>query len=613
MTQDAIKVGELRPTQLLWSFGVGSVTDLPHLATIIGGLQDWNQQHCELVNEPRLLSAVRETLGWQVENLRLTPVDPDESASLNPYQGNSGKGVPVYVFPNYYRCPFCNLLAGVDSGLFELKSNPFRPDQARFEHTNCNKSRNPRVYPARFIVACRKGHLDDFPWRYFVHRGPTSCKGRLEFQQRGPSLEAANLWVICQGCTVSDRPLVEAFDRTAGSMPSCRGAHPHLSIFEDGCEEEIRSLVLGASNTWFPTSLTVLSVPVHTDLLAQLVRDHWLTLEHAANEQILDAFRLAGNLEQFSEFSNRQILTAIESERDRLEGSDEGNGAEPDLKMPEWEVFKNPSQYQTGPDFLVTPTFVPSEMNDHVDTVMLAEKLREVTALTGFTRIEPPDEGTTSDLKIRLGPLEPSKSPTWVPTVEVRGEGVFVSFDIEKISHWLARPEVNKREEQLYLGHRLWRTARNLEPNAGFPGAVYIALHTLAHALISEFSVECGYGMASIRERIYASDYGKSLEMAGIMLYTSAPDSEGTLGGLVELGKPNNLGRLMESAIDKAKLCSSDPLCSEHDCTKDATLHGAACHACIFASETSCEKGNKYLDRALLVPTFQPLGSELFD
>ncbi len=97
--------------------------------------------------------------------------------------------------------------------------------------------------------------------------------------------------------------------------------------------------------------------------------------------------------------------------------------------------------------------------------------------------------------------------------------------------------------------------------------------------------------------------------MAGLMLYTAAPDSEGTLGGLVELGKPENLGPLLKRALESAALCSSDPLCAEHDPVTDRALHGAACHACLFASETSCEVGNRFLDRALLVPTIATVGA----
>ncbi len=91
--------------------------------------------------------------------------------------------------------------------------------------------------------------------------------------------------------------------------------------------------------------------------------------------------------------------------------------------------------------------------------------------------------------------------------------------------------------------------------------------------------------------------------MAGVLLYTAAPDSEGTLGGLVSLGEPEQLEPLLAQALERAQLCSSDPLCAEHDPRDDASAHLAACHACQFASETSCERGNRFLDRAALAPT----------
>ena len=137
-------------------------------------------------------------------------------------------------------------------------------------------------------------------------------------------------------------------------------------------------------------------------------------------------------------------------------------------------------------------------------------------------------------------------------------------------------------------------------------------LHSLSHALMREFSLECGYNAASIRERIYAPG-GPEAEEGSILIYTAAPDSEGTLGGLVSLGEPDELGRLLDQALAHAGLCASDPLCSEHDPTKDGTLHGAACHACLFAPETSCEVGNRYLDRALVVPTYRDAKAAIFE
>jgi hypothetical protein len=166
---------------------------------------------------------------------------------------------------------------------------------------------------------------------------------------------------------------------------------------------------------------------------------------------------------------------------------------------------------------------------------------------------------------------------------------------------------VRERESQFYAAHRAWRKERNVaDVDAGFPGIRYILLHSLAHALMRQLALYSGYGAASIRERIYASD-GSDDEpaMSGVLLYTAAPDSEGTLGGLVALGEPDRLGRILRESIAAARLCASDPLCAEHEPVGDGvTLHGAACHACLFASETSCERGNKYLDRTLMAQTF---------
>ncbi len=160
-------------------------------------------------------------------------------------------------------------------------------------------------------------------------------------------------------------------------------------------------------------------------------------------------------------------------------------------------------------------------------------------------------------------------------------------------------------------GHTGWRNARHLDPEEGYPGIRYAMLHTLSHLLIRELALECGYNAASIRERIYANTTNGTPQ-AGILIYTAAADSDGTLGGLVDLGKPENLGRLLEQALNRSRICSSDPLCSEHDPEKDRSLHGAACHACSLVAETSCEKGNRYLDRALLVPTLEHTEAAFF-
>jgi hypothetical protein len=241
------------------------------------------------------------------------------------------------------------------------------------------------------------------------------------------------------------------------------------------------------------------------------------------------------------------------------------------------------------------------------EKIVLAERLREVRALVGFTRIESPsDYDNLAAFPAHQRAKISRMLPTWVPASEIRGEGIFFHVKEEAIRQWSAR--VKQYEILFREAHQRWRSARGLEPvHDYYPGIRYVLLHAFAHSLIRQLAVECGYTAASLRERIYSRGPGEEApEMAGVLIYTAAPDSEGTLGGLVSLGEPISLERHLDQALDAMRLCASDPLCAEHHPYGDGiTLHGAACHACLFAPETSCERGNKYLDRAVLVPTVE--------
>jgi hypothetical protein len=288
----------------------------------------------------------------------------------------------------------------------------------------------------------------------------------------------------------------------------------------------------------------------------------------------------------------------------RREGDEQADAAPSDLREPEWLVFSDPDPARNGRDFQLRLVDNPKGYKKLFDKVVLVERLREVRALIGFTRIGSPGDFNDPDElpPERLAPLSRGK-PKWVPTSEVRGEGIFLQFAEKEVLKWLKK---NKAlEAEFFDAHRRWRKVRGLEPESGFPGLRFVLLHSFAHALIRQLSLECGYTTASIRERIYSRNAGEEWEpMAGVLIYTAASDSEGTLGGLVSLGEPKPLGRHLDQALEGMKLCASNPLCSEHHPQRDSlTLHGAACHACLFAPETSCERGNKYLDRTVLVPT----------
>lgn len=606
--ESRIRVGELRPNQLLHTFGIGSVVDLPYLSVMVMGLNDWQEAYGKTINEDRLLDAVKEELGNQVRDLKAPPLPDDSSAVWYDPLGDAARiGVPVAVFPRWMFCPECRLLARLDSTLFELKTDPYRPEDTCYVHANCGNSRKPpTVLPARFLVACPKGHLDDFPWLEFVHSGKPCSAPRLRFREVGPSGEAVDILVMCEVCEKSKR-MAEAFgDVKDPTILRCRGRHPHLRSYDDEeCTAQRRTILMGASNSWFPDMLSALSIPVEGDRLAQLVEENWQVLGAATSLEVLRAFREVGNLNALISHTLEDIWAAVQQKRESGERTETGHA---DLKAPEWEVFSNPDPDRNSSDFRLRVTDVPTQYEDRLDKVVLVERLREVSALIGFTRIDSPEEldtGGGSDGGTRA-PLC-RQAPRYVPAVENRGEGIFIQFREQAISDWMRKDSVRKWEAEFLQAHGRWRNARNLDPAVGFPTMRYVMLHSLAHALMRQFSLECGYASASMRERIYsATPQDEDGPMAGFLIYTAAPDSEGTLGGLVSLGEARNLGRHLDQALEAMRFCSSDPLCAEHTPYRgDLTLHGATCHGCLFAPETSCERGNKYLDRSVLVPTVQ--------
>jgi hypothetical protein len=396
---------------------------------------------------------------------------------------------------------------------------------------------------------------------------------------------------------------VHAFGREAEkNLPGCRARHPHLNSFEESCSERPRAVLLGSTNSWFSISLSVLAIPQGKDRLGQLIEDGWTYFTDVESEAetkvVLKTLAKSGALPGIQGFTSEQVWKAIESKRS---GAGDAVPKETDIKRPEWRVLTDPAAPNDWPFFLTSRVPAPPGTTSMIKEVLLLQRLREVNALVGFTRVEAPEESDTPDERPPMASLSRSK-PTWVPASEVHGEGIFIRLEEEVIRSWEALDSVQKRDARLRVGHRGWRNARQLDPEKGYPGIRYAMLHTLSHLLIRELALECGYNSASIRERVYSDSSAEP--MAGLLLYTAAADSDGTLGGLVDLGKPESLGRLIRQALKRATVCSSDPLCSEHNAANDRTLHGASCHACAFASETSCERGNRYLDRALLVPTF---------
>ncbi|UWM48555.1 DUF1998 domain-containing protein [Streptomyces carpaticus] len=617
------RVGSTRPSHVMYSGGVGAVVDLPNFSVLVKGLDSWYHQRLlsseYLVHEPRLLTAVNRVLGRygadRITELRTPPWA--EGADTDP-GGEAAQriGVPVDPFPRWLRCTGCHELATVDSGAFDFHNPISRaPHEARYVHS-CPQRKNGKALAVttRFTLVCRAGHLDEFPYLAYVHRGrrcQKSAHPRLRMHDNGGN-QAANVSLECVACGERRNVRHTLGERGKSQLPRCRGRHPHLDTFEaEGCAETPVLMVAGASNQWFPVTLNALALPPSpTAGLATQVAEKWEQFRPVTNA---DNYKLMSGLPGYEfllQWPASAVIAAVRARQAELDGPEPGEPAKSgrsrvDLLTPEWKLFTAEEPPDATEDFALRDSTVPEGLTGLFSRVRQVERLREVRTLIGFTRLDP--AAPEDPEQVARVPLHSSPS-RWMPAGEVRGEGIFVQVSEELLADWAARVAGSAEmtahrdayarfRENRYSG----RLTEPFEPMDRWPGTRYIALHTLSHLLIRTIALECGYSSASLAERIYAGD--EHDPRGGILLYTAVPDAEGTLGGLVSLAEPAPFERIVRRALSEAMHCSSDPLCAERLPQHPYDyLHGAACHVCLFVSETTCERGNRYLDRRFLVP-----------
>ncbi|MER7672876.1 DUF1998 domain-containing protein [Kitasatospora sp. NPDC096128] len=610
------RVGAVRPSHLMFTAGVGSLIDLPNFSVLVQGLERWSHTGLTdyVIDEPRLRTAVNRSLQLygreQVTELRAAPwAEGDDNAKD---WATQGVGVPIAPFPQWLRCTACNLLAPVDSEAFAfVNSNPRAPHEAKFVHDCTAGRRKPLAVAARFTLVCTAGHLDEFPYIPFVHGGgacSNSPRPLMRMKDHGGN-QAANVTIECVGCGAKRNIRDAMGERGRRNMPACRGRHPHLgNYFEPGgCDREATLMVAGASNQWFPMTLSALALPPgEDDKLPELVEERWEELNgitSRANYDFLSSIPAFGWLKDYDPDA---LIAAVQARAAALNGrTPAADVRPPDLLGPEWVALSAARLPAATDDFALETVTVPDALKGLFSDVRQVQRLREARALIGFTRLDAPDpESPEIATPVRLS----RTGLGWVPASEVRGEGIFLRVRDDLMADWVTRMEKSPAMAAHREAFARFRTNRKsdrltgqFDPMHGWPGERYLALHTLSHLLIRTIALECGYNSASLAERIYAGD--DTDPRTGILIYTAVPDSEGTLGGLVSLAEDPQFERIVRTALRNAAHCSSDPLCAERlpNAPSDH-LHGAACHICLFVSETTCERGNRFLDRRFLVP-----------
>ncbi len=447
--------------------------------------------------------------------------------------------------------------------------------------------------------------MDDIDWNWTLHRGGGGCANRsaqsLTFCNKashGVGLDALVIKCVECGLSASVRDMLR---RVTGSK--CHGRQPWTRPDEQAeCASPLQVAQRGDSNVHFSAVVSALDIPeVDSVPSGPETWDDW--------SKLLEAFALFSSAGQPSLVRSVPLFKRAEAElgvsADSLyaalqKAGGAGQPTEPlvgepgvddsfeDIKAAEYRALCEPEDCKTpqfsGARFTPTADDFGKNLSKLIRSVSLIDRLREVRVFRGFHRLRP---GGADRLVGAGGGRE------WMPAVEVFGEGIFLNFDSKYVTNWDSdlAPSVKARIAQLAA-----RISESGLSHLPAPSAPLLGLHAFSHALMRQLAFDCGYSSSALRERLYTT--GTSY---GILIYTAAGDSEGTLGGLVRMGESKRLSECIGRTLREMAWCSNDPICMESTGQGVSGLNEAACHSCLLVSETSCELSNALLNRRLAI------------
>ncbi len=620
----------IRRSQVISIFGVGSIYMFKNHYSKVGdqdslmlaGLDAWNEMFRERtppsewkIFEPRLQSILNKEFFLNPPDFRKN--SPDKALKM--------KFLPYMRFPSWHYCHECKNMKKLPTFGDAQKCNPLKGPNGRLIHEkhfkSCAKNneagnewRKKYLIPIRFMVICDSGHIDDFPFERWVHRKnkyiPNECELKF-FEGKGGNNSLMNVRVDCVKCN-EGYPLAEAFSHNEKADPfvnipgkyKCTGNKPWLgpNQKDEGCRSKPKVVLRQSSNVYYPVVKSSILIPVKTNKYDRKILEfinrpeYWSLIVSKLNDpQGLDG--LLSGLVMIKKLDKQKVLEAIESkvkgiDKQKTETSDD----EELYKFQEYNYLKNknPSD-DTDLDLKIKkiPMKDYGTLNNYFSNIFLLESLTETRVQTGFTRLLPYD--TSRRDKVQLSSLIPLN---WLPGITVKGEGIFFEFKKELLSKWEEKfnsdhlDKINTQYNEIREDREMTKRSINTK---------FFLIHTFSHLLINQLSYSCGYGSASLRERIYCNLNHPDKEMNGVLIYTASGDSEGSLGGLVREGEPQNIRKVIVQALRKARVCSYDPVCLDNKSQGLNGTNASACHACTFLSETSCEEANQLLDRTTVI------------
>jgi len=608
----------MRRSKLVGTEGPGSLVISPEGETaVIGALDLWfkdsygnRARNIEefAVIEPRLKAILK------VDKFYTPPEFRRNSEHALEVVPNSNLVMPLMRFPKWHYCSSCRSLRELEL------------DQTSV-YLDCQKCNQKRYYKqVPFVVICDHGHLSDFPWRKWVHKNEdTKCNGNLQIQMSGGS--TLDSWtIVCERCNErknlqgvtsfnkddNTSYLGNQLNNDKSKRYTCEGERPWCGNEKGECVAAPVAILRNSISVYMAKKISALAIPGDYSQNVDLIVSK---IQSPAKHLVRTNLGLLDNVEKKIKFIRENLRFELRKEatdqeiEDALmyiESGEEYEYTEEELERPgllikekEFEKLTSTLSSEELKVELEWEYDVKEEVKENYYKPYLQRlsrilKLKETTALYGFDRKDFKNTTDYSDYYPLLYKDYSGLREKWLPVNEAYGEGIFLQLNLEKVEEWESSSKVQKYFESYLkrIKHVEHRDDSILKPRN-------IMLHTLSHFLIDELANVCGYNRASIRERLYL-DEGQ----VGVLIYISAGDSEGTLGGLVRLGLQDKFFQILDKAKNNAEWCSSDPVCTELGKTQGHGvngLNGAACYNCSHIPETSCEYWNLYLDRSLLI------------
>ena len=505
-----------------------------------------------------------------------------------------GSYLPAVLFPTYAVCKKCGF----------LHNNPWRKQKISYSDKALCERCGSLLEQVTWCAVSNKGYLDDVPWHYICHpKSNSNINCKVDFSATYLKFATNTNGGRIIKCTKCDSENYYANSKQSIINRIQPWIYDKSPMYDE--DDVLEILEVNNPGVYLPEPKSALVIPPEsrickTSIIHQLFNNSKLCREL---DNIKIPLRKKGALKKVA----TQFRCSVGQIKESLKQINDGYPffgntiTVGELFEDEYKAFLAPLENMSDEEDFVTVHQTKQwrslgninlsgdllSIVKMIDKHIIAKRVREILVFKGFYRI-------SSEKEDFLVPPDIIGESSWLPAIELFGEGLFFTLDENLLSKWEKIEGVRTRADE--IAKRYEKSEVNIRPDIVITSR-FILLHTLSHLLIRELESTAGYPAASLKERIYCS---RDRKMAGVFIYTVVADIVGSLGGIIESAEPKAFLSLLDSVFKHAQWCSNDPVCTEHKGQGPGWLNRAACHACALVPEPSCDYFNILLDRVFI-------------